>query len=59
MCIRDRVSETAIMEKDLFNVRRNSDKSSQCLGRLRILIWSEENVSEQSGGILLNPVEVR
>ena len=54
----NQVSETATTENNILSERRYSDRSSKCLGRLRILIWKAENASGGKG-ILLNSEEVR
>ena len=54
----NQVSETVTTENNILSERRYSDKSSKCLGRLRILIWKAENASGGKG-ILLNSEEIR
>ena len=56
--LRNQVSETATTENNILSERRYSDRSSKCLGRLRILIWKAENASGGKG-ILLNSGEVK
>ena len=45
----NQVPETTSAENNILSERRYSDRSSKCLGRLRILIWKAENVSRGKG----------